>query len=100
MKNRLITTTAGSRMIAREGLHKPTHHRTEAQRLVTLDSPNKLAARPAMPATSKPEVVRAKSDWGDDAGKAGRRGRDAAAARAEARREAAPRQPVKAIIAS
>jgi hypothetical protein len=97
MKNRLITTTAGSRMIAREGLHKPTHHRTKAQRLVATDTPAKLAARPAMPATSKPAIVRAKSDWGDSA-KADRRGRDAAAARAETRRENAPRQPIKAII--
>ncbi len=95
MKTRLITTTAGTRMIARAGLHKPTHHRTEAQRLVMLDTPAKLAARPVVPA-DKPAIVRAKSDWGDSA-KADRRGRDAAAARAEARREAAPRPPIKAI---
>ena len=97
MKTRLITTTAGSRMIAREELHKPTHHRTEAQRLVATDTPAKLAARPVVPAATTHEVVRAKSDWGDSA-KADRRGRDAAAARAEARREAAPRKPIKAII--
>jgi hypothetical protein len=97
MKNRLITTTAGSRMIAREGLHKPTHHRTEAQRLVMLDTPAKLAARPVLPAATPPTVIRSKSDW-NDGPKADRRGRDAAAARAEARREAAPRQPIKPIV--
>ena len=96
MKTRLITTNAGTRMIARGQLHKPTHHRTEAQRLVISDAPAKLAARPVVPA-DKPSIVRAKSPWGDSA-KADRRGRDAAAARAESRREAAPRKPIKAII--
>ena len=95
-KTRLINQSARSRMISKATTHKRTRD-LEAARLVVAGTPTKLTARPAMPATSKPEVVRAKSDWGDS-GKADRRGRDAAAARAEARREAAPRQPIKAII--
>jgi hypothetical protein len=96
MKTRLIDQSARSRMISKTKLHK-RNREDGAQRLIAGQTPTKLAARPLTPTATKPVIVRAKSDWGDSA-KADRRGRDAAAARAQARREAAPRQPVKAII--
>jgi len=54
-----------------------------------------VKASPA--STNKPVVSRHKSEWGDSA-KADRRGRDIAAARAEARREAQPLQPIKPLF--
>jgi hypothetical protein len=94
-KTRLILTGGTSRMISATKLHKRTRD-VESSRLVVADEVTTLAARPATSA-QKPVVQRAKSEWGDSA-KADRRGRDAAAARAETRRENAPRQPIKAII--
>jgi hypothetical protein len=95
MKTRLIDTTRAGRMISATKLHKRTRD-VESSRLVVADEVTTLAARPVASA-QKPVVQRAKIEWGD-AGKADRRGRDAAAARAETRRENAPRQPIKAII--
>ena len=94
-KTRLILTGGTSRMISRTKLHRRNRD-VESSRLVVADEVTTLAARPVASA-QKPVVQRAKSEWGD-AGKADRRGRDAAAARAETRRENAPRQPIKAII--
>jgi hypothetical protein len=96
MKTRLLTAGGTSRMISKATTHKRTRD-LEAARLVVAGTPTKLTARPVMPAATKPAIVRAKSDWGDGP-KSDRRGRDAAAARAETRRENAPRQPIKAII--
>jgi hypothetical protein len=97
MKTRLIDSTKASRMIATTRLNKRSRE-GGAQRLIAGEAPTKLSARPLTPSATKPDIVRAKSDWGDDSGKTDRRGRDAAAARAEARREAAPRQPIKPIV--
>jgi hypothetical protein len=46
---------------------------------------------------NKPVVSRHKSEWGDGS-KSDRRSRDIAAARAEARREAQPLQPIKPLF--
>jgi hypothetical protein len=94
-KTRLILTGGTSRMISATKLHKRARD-VESSRLVVADEVTTLAARPVASA-QKPVVQRAKSEWGDSA-KADRRGRDAAAARAETRRENAPRQPIKSII--
>ena len=83
-------------MISATKLHKRSRE-DESNRMVASDTPHKLAARPVTPDPAKPVVQRAKSEWGDER-KENRRGRDAAAARAETRRENAPRQPIKAII--
>jgi hypothetical protein len=94
-KTRLLVNGGTSRMISATKLHKRARD-VESSRLVVADEVTTLAARPVASA-QKPVVQRAKSEWGDSA-KADRRGRDAAAARAETRRENAPRQPIKAII--
>ncbi|MBU3665621.1 MAG: hypothetical protein FGM15_07065 [Chthoniobacterales bacterium] len=96
MKTRLIDTTKASRMIACNKLNTPTHE-DSALRLIAGQSATKLAARPVTPPAAKPAIVRAKSEWADSP-KAARRGRDAAAARAEARREAAPAKPMRPLF--
>jgi predicted metal-dependent HD superfamily phosphohydrolase len=94
-KTRLITKGGNSRMISATKLHKRSRD-VESSRLVVQDEVTTLAARPVASA-QKPVVQRAKSEWGDER-KENRRGRDTAAARAETRRENAPRQPIKSII--
>ena len=94
-KTRLLVNGGTSRMISATKLHKRSRD-VESSRLVVADEVTTLAARPVASA-QKPVVQRAKSEWGDER-KENRRGRDAAAARAETRRENAPRQPIKSII--
>ena len=96
-KTRLITTGGTSRMIAKADLHRPSHDLV-AERLVMPATTHKLAARPVTATTSKPTISRHKSEWGDHPAKADRRQRDIAAARAEARREAQPLQPIKPLF--
>jgi hypothetical protein len=95
-KTRLILTGGTSRMISATKLHK-RNREDGAARLVASGETHKLAAKASPASANKPVVSRHKSEWGDGS-KADRRGRDAAAARAETRRENAPRQPIKAII--
>ena len=95
-KTRLITTGGTSRMIAKAKLHRPSHDLV-AERLVMPATTHKLAARPVTATTSRPTTSRHKSEWGDSA-KADRRGRDLAAARAEARREAQPAPAIRPLF--
>jgi hypothetical protein len=83
-------------MIAKADLHRPSHD-LNAERLVMPATTTKLAVMPSPDITNKPTTTRHKSQWGDDS-KADRRGRDIAAARAEARREAQPLQPIKPLF--
>ena len=95
-KTRLITTGGTSRMIAATKLHKRTRE-DGAERLVASVETHKLTAKPSPASANKPVVSRHKSEWADPS-KADRRGRDLAAARAEARREAQPLQPIKPLF--
>ena len=95
-KTRLITTGGTSRIIAKADLHRPSHD-LEAERLVMPATTTKLAARPVTATINRPVVSRHKSEWGDPA-KADRRGRDLAAARAEARREAQPAPAIRPLF--
>jgi hypothetical protein len=94
-KTRLLVR-GGTRMIAKGDLHRPSHD-LHAERLVMPATTTKLAVKVAPASANKPVVSRHKSEWGDSA-KADRRGRDIAAARAEARREAQPLQPIKPLF--
>ena len=94
-KTRLLVK-GGSRMIAKGDLHRPSHD-LNAERLVMPATTTKLAAKAAPASANKPVVSRHKSEWGDSA-KADRRGRDIAAARAEARREAQPSKPIQPLF--
>ena len=95
-KTRLIIKGGTSRMIAKADLHRPSHDLV-AERLVMPATTTKLAARPVTATTSKPTITRHKPEWGDSA-KADRRGRDLAAARAEARREAQPAPAIRPLF--
>ena len=94
-KTRLLVR-GGSRMIAKGDLHRPSHD-LHAERLVMPATTTKLAVLPSPASANKPTITRHKSQWGDGS-KNDRRGRDAAAARAEARREAQPLQPIKPLF--
>ena len=95
-KTRLITTGGTNRMIAATKLHKRSRE-DGAARLVASCETTTLAVKASPASASKPVVSRHKSEWGDPS-KADRRGRDLAAARAEARREAQPLQPIKPLF--
>ena len=95
-KTRLITTGGTSRMIAATKLHKRSRE-DGAARLVASCETTTLAVKVAPASASKPVVSRHKSEWGDSA-KADRRGRDLAAARAEARREAQPAPAIRPLF--
>jgi len=95
-KTRLITTGGTSRMIAATKLHKRSRE-DGAERLVASCQTTTLAAKASPASASKPTTTRNKSQWGDGS-KSDRRGRDAAAARAEARREAQPLQPIRPLF--
>jgi hypothetical protein len=95
-KTRLITTGGTSRMIAATKLHKRSRE-DGAARLVASCETTTLAVKVAPVSANKPVVSRHKSEWGDSA-KADRRGRDLAAARAEARREAQPARAIRPLF--
>ena len=96
MKNRLLIKGGTSRMIAATKLHKRTRE-DGAARLVASVETTTLAAKASPTSASKPTTTRHKSQWGDGS-KADRRGRDAAAARAEARREAQPAPAIRPLF--
>jgi len=96
MKNRLLIKGGTTRMIAATKLHK-RNREDGAERLVASVETTTLAVKASPASTNKPVVSRHKSEWGDSA-KADRRGRDLAAARAEARREAQPSKPVQPLF--
>jgi len=96
MKNRLLITGGTNRMIAATKLHKRSRE-DGAERLVASCQTTTLAVKVSPASTNKPVVSRHKSEWGDSA-KADRRGRDIAAARAEARREAQPSKPIQPLF--
>ena len=94
-KTRLLVK-GGTRMIAKADLHRPSHD-LNAERLVMPATTTKLAVRVAPASASKPTTTRHKSEWGDGS-KSDRRGRDLAAARAEARREAQPAPAIRPLF--
>jgi len=96
MKNRLLVTGGTSRMISATKLHKRSRE-DGAARLVASCETTTLAVKAAPASANKPVVSRHKSEWGDPP-KADRRGRDIAAARAEARREAQPSKPIQPLF--
>jgi hypothetical protein len=96
MKNRLLIKGGTSRMISATKLHKRSRE-DGAARLVASVETTTLAAKASPTSASKPTTTRHKSQWGDGS-KADRRGRDAAAARAEARREAQPSKPIRPLF--
>jgi hypothetical protein len=96
MKNRLLIKGGTSRMIAATKLHKRTRE-DGAERLVAACETTTLAVKVSPASANKPVVSRHKSEWGDGS-KADRRGRDIAAARAEARREAQPSKPIQPLF--
>ena len=95
-KTRLITTGGTSRMISATKLHKRSRE-DGAARLVASCETTTLAVKVSPASASKPTTTRHKSQWGDGS-KADRRGRDAAAARAEARREAQPAPAIRPLF--
>ena len=95
-KTRLLVNGGTSRMIAATKLHKRPRE-DGAARLVASCETTTLAVKAAPTSSNKPTITRHKSQWGDSA-KADRRGRDIAAARAEARREAQPSQPTRPLF--
>jgi len=96
MNRTRLLVKGGTRMIAKGDLHRPSHD-IHAERLVMPATTTKLAVKASPASTNKPVVSRHKSEWGDSA-KADRRGRDIAAARAEARREAQPSKPIQPLF--
>ena len=94
-KTRLLVK-GGTRMIAKADLHRPSHD-LNAERLVMPATTTKLAVKATPTSASKPTITRHKSLWGDGS-KSDHRGRDLAAARAEARREAQPAQPIRPLF--
>ena len=96
MNRTRLLIKGGTRMIAKADLHRPSHD-LNAERLVMPATTTKLAVRPVTATTNKPTTTRHKSQWGDGS-KSDRRGRDLAAARAEARREAQPSQPIRPLF--
>ena len=95
-KTRLLVNGGTNRMIAATNLHKRSRE-DGAARLVASCETTTLAVKASPTSANKPVVSHHKSEWGDSA-KADRRGRDLAAARAEARREAQPLQPIKPLF--
>ena len=95
-KTRLLVNGGTSRMIAATKLHKRSRE-DGAARLVASCETHKLAVKVSPASANKPVVSRHKSQWGDSA-KADRRGRDLAAARAEARREAQPAPAIRPLF--
>ena len=95
-KTRLLVNGGTSRMIAATKLHKRTRE-DGAARLVAACDTTTLAVKASPTSANKPTITRHKSQWGDPA-KADRRGRDITAARAEARREAQPSQPIRPLF--
>ena len=96
MKNRLLIKGGTNRMISKAKLHKRSRE-DGAARLVASCETTTLAVKASPASASKPTITRHKSPWGDGS-KSDRRGRDIAAARAEARREAQPLQPIKPLF--
>ena len=96
MNRTRLLIKGGTRMIAKAGLHRPSHD-LNAERLVMPATTTKLTAKPVTATTNKPTITRHKSQWGDGS-KSDRRGRDITAARAEARREAQPSQPIRPLF--
>lgn len=95
-KNRLLIKGGTSRMISKTKLHKRTRE-DGAARLVASCETTTLAVKASPTSANKPVVSRHKSEWGDPS-KADRRGRDLAAARAEARREAQPAPAIRPLF--
>ena len=95
-KTRLLVNGGTSRMISKAKLHKRTRE-DGAARLVASCETTTLAVKVSPASANKPVVSRHKSEWGDSA-KADRRGRDLAAARAEARREAQPAPAIRPLF--
>ena len=95
-KTRLLVNGGTSRMISKTKLHKRSLE-DGAARLVASCETTTLAVKVSPASARKPTTTRHKSQWGDSA-KADRRGRDLAAARAEARREAQPSQPIRPLF--
>lgn len=95
-KTRLLVNGGTSRMIAATKLHKRSRE-DGAARLVASCETTTLAVKASPAGANRPVVSHHKSEWGDSA-KADRRGRDLAAARAEARREAQPLQPIRPLF--
>ena len=96
MNRTRLLIKGGTRMIAKAGLHRPSHD-LNAERLVMPATTTKLTAKPVTATTNRPVVSRHKSEWSDPP-KADRRQRDITAARAEARREAQPSQPTRPLF--
>ena len=95
-KTRLLVNGGTSRMIASTKLHKRTRE-DGAARLVASCETTTLAVKASPASANKPVVSRHKSQWGDGS-KLDRRGRDLAAARAEARREAQPAPAIRPLF--
>ena len=95
-KTRLLVNGGTSRMIAATKLHKRTRE-DGAARLVASVETTTLAVKATPTSASKPTTIRHKSEWGDGS-KSDRRGRDIAAARAEARREAQPAPAIRPLF--
>ena len=95
-KTRLLVNGGTSRMISKAKLHKRSRE-DGAARLVASVETHKLAVKVSPASANKPTITRHKSPWGDPA-KADRRGRDIAAARAEARREAQPAPAIRPLF--
>ena len=95
-KTRLLVNGGTNRMIAKAKLHKRTRE-DGAARLVASCETTTLAVKAAPASASKPTTTRHKSQWGDGS-KSDRRGRDLAAARAEARREAQPAPAIRPLF--
>ena len=95
-RTRLLVNGGTNRMIAATKLHKRTRE-DGAARLVASCETTTLAVKVSPASANKPTITRHKSLWGDGS-KSDRRGRDLAAARAEARREAQPAQPIRPLF--
>ena len=95
-KTRLLVNGGTNRMISKAKLHKRSRE-DGAERLVASVETTTLAVKATPTSASKPTITRHKSLWGDGS-KSDHRGRDLAAARAEARREAQPAQPIRPLF--
>ena len=95
-KTRLLVNGGTNRMIAATNLHKRSRE-DGAARLVASCETTTLAVKASPTSANKPTITHHKSPWGDGS-KSDRRGRDLAAARAEARREAQPSQPTRPLF--
>ena len=95
-KTRLLVNGGTNRMISKAKLHKRSRE-DGAERLVASVETTTLAVKATPTSASKPTITRHKSEWGDGS-KVDRRGRDLAAARAEARREAQPAPAIRPLF--